>query len=100
MKLDRTIAAREEGSWIRLSLGRENMPGVAVLALCVALWEIYSRTLGSQFDTIASVSQIFNAMKDLAVNGPLLSQLTHTVSVALIGWLMATVLGLDRKSVV
>src|SRR5262249_15737669 len=93
MKLDRTIAAREEGSWIRLSLGRVNMPGVAVLALCVALWEIYSRTLGSQFDTIASVSQILSAMRDLAVNGPLLSQLAHTVSVALIGWVMASVMG-------
>ena len=69
------------------------MPGLAVIVLCVALWEVYSRTLGSRFETIASTSQIFDAFKVLLFDGPLLPQLIHTVTVSMIGWVVASALG-------
>ena len=57
------------------------------------LWEAYSRTIGSHFETIASTSQTFEASKSLLFDGPLLSQLIHTVTVSVIGWIIASILG-------
>jgi sulfonate transport system permease protein len=74
-------------------LARINIPGLAVIALCIAAWEIYTRTLGSHFDSIASSTAIFAAIKELLLGGPLLGQLRHTMSVALVGWVIASALG-------
>jgi ABC-type nitrate/sulfonate/bicarbonate transport system permease component len=74
-------------------LSRINLPGLAVAAACIAVWELYSRTLGSHFDSIASSTAIFAAIEELLLGGPLLGQLWHTLSVALAGWMMASALG-------
>jgi NitT/TauT family transport system permease protein len=73
---------------------RVNLPGLAVVLICIALWELYSRTAGSELTTFASVSQTFQALGSLLVDGPLLPQIVHTLSVSLTGWLVATLLGL------
>jgi ABC-type nitrate/sulfonate/bicarbonate transport system permease component len=72
---------------------RINWPGLAVMALCAALWELYCRTLGSGFGSIASTGAIVLAVKDMLLQGPLLGELWHTTSVALIGWVLASLLG-------
>ena len=72
---------------------RINLPGLAVMALCAALWELYCRTLGAGFDSLASTYAIAVAVKDMLMQGPLLAELWHTTSVALIGWVLASVLG-------
>src|SRR5690348_10090705 len=70
-----------------------NGPGFAVIAACIGLWELYARTLGSQFDSIAPSSATLIAIKDLLFDGPLLAQAWHTTSIALAGWIMASALG-------
>jgi sulfonate transport system permease protein len=74
-------------------LKRVNLPGLAVIALCAALWELYCRTIGSGFDSIASTYATVIAVKDMLLHGRLLEQLAHTTSVALMGWVVASVLG-------
>ena len=70
-----------------------NLPGVAAIAACIGLWEICARTLGARFDSIASSSATLIAIKDLLFDGPLASQLWHTTSIALAGWIIASTVG-------
>ena len=70
-----------------------NLPGLAVMALCAGLWELYCRTFGSGFDSIASTYVTVLAIKDLVLHGPLPAQLAHTASVALVGWVIASGFG-------
>ena len=93
MSGDRPRAARDGESWIGTTLRSVNIPGLGVIALLIVLWEVYSRTIGAKFDTIASTSQIFHATKSLLFEGPLVAQFIHTVSVALIGWVIASTVG-------
>lgn len=93
MSSDRTSIPRADASWVADLFNRVNLPGLALIAFGVALWEAYSRTLGSHFDTIASSFATFIAIKNLLLNGPLLGQLAHTASVALLGWIIASTLG-------
>lgn len=74
-------------------LSRVNIPGLTVMAVCIVLWELYARTLGAHFSSIASSSATFLAIKDLILHGPLLAQLWHTMSIALAGWIIASSLG-------
>lgn len=91
--IDRTTVSRADTSGIRELLSCINLPGLIVIAVCVALWELYCRTLGSHFDSIAPSSEILVAIEKLLVSGPLLGQLAHTTAVALAGWLIADALG-------
>ncbi|HEX3506137.1 MAG TPA: ABC transporter permease subunit [Xanthobacteraceae bacterium] len=75
------------------AMQRVNLPGLAVIAICAGLWELYCRTLGSGFDSIASTYATILAVKDLLLQGPLLEQLLHTTSVAIWAWLIASALG-------
>ena len=77
----------------RALLGRINGPGLAVIAAAIGLWEIYTRTAGSHFDSLASSTAIFAAIKALFLDGPLAGQLGHTASVAFVGWVIASALG-------
>ena len=70
-----------------------NLPGLAVIVACIAVWELYSRTVGAHFTSIASASQTFLALKGLLTDGPLLTQFQHTLIVSLIGWVVASTLG-------
>ena len=89
MSANRALVARPR--WLQRY--RVNWPGLAVIAAGIALWELYSRTLGAHFDSIASATQTFQALKWLLFEGPLLAQLLHTLIVSLIGWLVASTLG-------
>jgi len=91
--MSRASLTRSDTSWLRGLRDRVNLPGIAVIFLLIALWQVYTRTLGAHFDSIASSSQILVAIKNLAISGPLGQQLVHTTSVALIGWLIASILG-------
>ena len=73
---------------------RVNVAGLAVMAGLVLLWDLYSRTLGADLQTVPSATRIAAALGDLVVNGPLPSQLAHTVAVALGGWIVACAIGL------
>src|SRR5208283_1004035 len=75
------------------ALRRINLPGLAVMVLCAGLWELYCRTFGSGFDSIASTAATVVAIKNLLLQGPLPEQLWHTMSVAIMGWILASVLG-------
>jgi sulfonate transport system permease protein len=75
------------------ALQRLNLPGLAVMALCAGLWELYCRTLGAHFGSIASTYATVLAAKDLLLQGPLPEQLWHTASVAILGWIIASALG-------
>ncbi len=74
-------------------LGRVNLPGLAVIAVAIALWQLYASTIGARFDSIASSTAIFAAIQGAFVDGVLLEQLAHTASIALAGWIIASVLG-------
>jgi sulfonate transport system permease protein len=95
MMSDRTTTSLLSGVW-----GRINLPGLSVIVLCVVLWDVYSRTLGSQFETIASTSQIFDAFRSLLIDGPLIPQLIHTITVSVTGWIIACTLGFAMGLVV
>jgi sulfonate transport system permease protein len=75
------------------AMQRLNLPGLAVVALCAGLWELYCRTLGARFGSIASTYETILAAKDLLLQGPLPEQLWHTASVAILGWIIASALG-------
>jgi ABC-type nitrate/sulfonate/bicarbonate transport system permease component len=75
------------------ALQRLNLPGLAVMALCAGLWELYCLTLGARFGSIASTTATIAAVRDLLLNGPLAEQLWHTASVAILGWIIASALG-------
>ena len=75
-------------------LSRFNWPGLATIVVLIALWELYSRTLGARFGTIASVADIASAFNKLLFEGPLLEQLIHTLTVSITGWIIASILGL------
>jgi NitT/TauT family transport system permease protein len=73
---------------------RFNWAGLAVLVLLVALWELYSRTLGARYGTIASAFETSQALGRLFFGGPLLAQSIHTLSISIAGWVIASLLGL------
>jgi ABC-type nitrate/sulfonate/bicarbonate transport system permease component len=70
-----------------------NWSGLAFILVCIALWELYARTLGARFESIASASQTLQALLILWTEGKLAEQLLHTLGVSLIGWVVASVLG-------
>ena len=74
-------------------LRRVNLPGLAVIAIAIALWQLYASTIGARFDSIASSTAILAAIKGAFADGVLLEQLAHTASIALAGWIIASVLG-------
>jgi ABC-type nitrate/sulfonate/bicarbonate transport system permease component len=80
---------------VRGVLGRINLTGIAVMAGFAVLWEVYSQTIGAQLETIPSVSKIVHALVELAVNGPLVPQLVHTLLVSVAGWGIACAVGLS-----
>jgi ABC-type nitrate/sulfonate/bicarbonate transport system permease component len=73
---------------------RINLPGLTFMAGLVLLWEIFSRIVGARLETIPSVSKILVALYQIAIDGPLFSQLIHTLLVSIAGWLMACAVGL------
>jgi sulfonate transport system permease protein len=75
-------------------VSRLNIPGLAAVAICIAAWELYSRTLGARFETIASVTQIVSAFSTLLFEGALPEQLLHTLFVSIVGWVTASIIGL------
>jgi ABC-type nitrate/sulfonate/bicarbonate transport system permease component len=75
-------------------LSRVNLPGLATVVVLLALWELYARTLGAKYGTISTLGQIANAFNTLLFEGPLLEQLGHTVAVSIVGWIVASLLGL------
>ncbi len=74
-------------------LSRLNLPGLALIAIAIALWQLYASTVGARFDSIASSTAIFSAITELFVDGALLEQVGHTTSIALAGWIIASALG-------
>ena len=73
---------------------RVNVLGLGTLLALVGLWEILigSGTLEYQF--LPAPSAIARSGADLLVSGDMLANVLHTVKVTLLGWLMASLLGI------
>lgn len=90
-----TVQAVQRQSAIGRFGSRMKSRGTGLLGIVafIVLWELYCRTLGRSFDTIASTTEIVGALRDLLIDGPLLEQLAHTIRVTLLGWIMAAGIG-------
>jgi ABC-type nitrate/sulfonate/bicarbonate transport system permease component len=74
---------------------RINLPGLTFMASLVLLWEIFARIVGARLETVPSFSKILVAAYQLVTGGQLISQLVHTLSVSIAGWLLACAAGLS-----
>jgi len=76
-------------SWI----SRLNWTGAATLTLLLLLWEVLDRAGAIQFNFIPAPSDMIGGAVELLREGSLQSAIGHTAGVALIGWLIACVIG-------
>jgi ABC-type nitrate/sulfonate/bicarbonate transport system permease component len=75
-------------------IGRHvNLAGLAVIVLVALVWQLYSATIGSGFDSISTVPEIWQGFLSLLTDGDLIAQLFYTAGVALLGWVLAALLG-------
>ncbi|HZO37242.1 MAG TPA: ABC transporter permease [Solirubrobacteraceae bacterium] len=72
---------------------RINLPGIAVVVILIALWQLVVDTKVIDFNYVSPPSQIADRIVDLARDGELSDNLWHTVSVALQAWVIAVGLG-------
>ena len=89
-----------ESRWSRV-----NWLGVGTIFLLVLLWQLYKEVLASGLDSIASPGEILGAVRELVAGGPLMSEVAHTLWVAIMAWVLAvgggvvlgTLLGVSRR---
>ena len=75
-------------------LARINWTGIATLVALLLLWQVLDALGVISFDFIPAPFEILGAIGDLVSEGSLQSAVLHTATVALIGWLIACVIGL------
>jgi len=71
-----------------------NIQGITFIVAIAVVWEILADTVFSGFDSIASTTETLAGLGDLITQGELLSQIGHTLSVTVIGWILAGLIGL------
>ncbi len=64
------------------------------MGVLVGLWDLLVRTGGIDFQFLPAPSAIAGGARDLLSSGDLMSNVAHTVRVTLIGWLLASALGI------
>jgi sulfonate transport system permease protein len=74
--------------------GHVNVPGLVTMAVLVALWEFLIRSGIVEFEFLPAPSGIANALGSLVVSGDLFAGTLHTLRSALVGWAMASVMGI------
>ncbi len=73
--------------------GRVNLEGLATLTLFLLLWEAAIRTGLLTFEYIPPPSRVVTGLREITVSGELLTNVLHTVSVAVLGWGAAAIVG-------
>ncbi len=77
-------------TWTR----RVNGLGLVTMAAMVGLWELVVRSGIVEFELLPAPSSIAHALGSLVASGDLRAALVHTLRSTLVGWLMASVLGI------
>lgn len=70
------------------------MLGLVTMAAMVGVWELVIRSGIVDFEFLPPPSGIAHALGSLVASGTLLTDLIHTLRSTLVGWLMASVLGI------
>jgi NitT/TauT family transport system permease protein len=78
---------------------RINVLGLLTLVGLFALWELVVRTGVLQFEYIPPPSAMVTAAQDLIGRGELQENLGHTLSATVVGWLLASVVGITLGTV-
>ena len=72
---------------------RPNLPGLATIAVCVALWELAIRTGLLRYQYLPAPSAVAAGAGELVASGELADATLHTLLSVFLGWSMAVVLG-------
>lgn len=83
-----TMRKSQKPAWRKINLG-----GLGFIVLLALLWELLADTVLARFDNIASTRETIVAMVRLIASGTLLPQVGHTLTVTLIGWVAAVIVG-------
>lgn len=70
-----------------------NFEGLGFIVFLAVLWQILHYTIFASIDNIASTTETLSSVVSLAIAGPLLPQIWHTLSITLIGWAAAVLAG-------
>lgn len=82
------------GSWARL-LRRINVPGIVTMVLLLGMWEALVRSGLLDFQNLPAPSAVAWRGWGLMASGQLPADLLHTLRVTLLGWLLASVVGIS-----
>jgi ABC-type nitrate/sulfonate/bicarbonate transport system permease component len=74
-------------------LARVNWPGLATIALALALWEIALRAGLAQYQNLPAPSAIARGLVEIAGGGQLYADTLHTLWSVLVGWVLAVAAG-------
>ncbi len=75
-------------------LRRVNWLGLATMLVLVGLWEIVVRSGTVEFEFLPAPSGIAGSAGDLLASGEMAASVAHTVQVTLLGWVLASALGI------
>ena len=75
-------------------LRRVNVLGLLTMAVFVGVWEVLVRSGTLEFQFLPAPSAIAGGARDLLSSGDLMPNVAHTVRVTLLGWLLASALGI------
>ena len=78
----------------RTQLRRVNVLGLLTMGMLVGLWEVLIRSGTVEFQFLPAPSAIAGGAEDLLSSGDLIPNVAHTLRVTLIGWLLASSLGI------
>jgi ABC-type nitrate/sulfonate/bicarbonate transport system permease component len=71
-----------------------NLPGTLTILAVVGLWEFAVRSGAVAFDYLPPPSAVFVAWGGLLLSGEMLMQTVHTLRAVLIGWVLASAIGI------
>lgn len=76
------------------ALRRANVLGFLTMGLLMGLWELVVSSGALEFQFLPAPSAIAGGAQELISSGDLVPNVAHTVRVTLLGWLLASVLGI------
>ena len=76
------------------ALKRVNALGFLTMGVLVGVWELLVRSRMLEFQFLPAPSAIAGGAQDLLTSGDLIGNVAHTVRVTLLGWLLASALGI------
>jgi ABC-type nitrate/sulfonate/bicarbonate transport system permease component len=73
--------------------GGVNLLGLVTLAALMGVWEVVVRTAAADFEFLPAPSGVAGAFASLVSSGDLFAPVAHTLRSALVGWVIAGVIG-------